>query len=136
MYKNRIRSRKSAPTVSISPGRALTSGSESEWSTEARVLRISLAWSSEIWSESTRAAELTRGHDANFCLSWVRVRIRVGSGKMSLGIGRSPCSKGSRLGWIRELGFGSLVDVDGGPVASAMGPERDWKEKLKLKLER
>ena len=28
----------------------------------------------------------------------------MGSEKMSLGMGRRPCSKGSRRGWIREIG--------------------------------
>lgn len=60
------------------------------------------------------------------CLSGIRVW--VGSVKMSLEIGRRPCSNGSRLGWIREtgfgfgfgFGFGSLVE-DEDDVVGSMG---------------
>lgn len=34
------------------------------------------------------------------------IRVWVGSVKTSFGIGRRPCSKGSRLGRRRETGFG------------------------------
>lgn len=42
------------------------------------------------------------------------IRDWVGSVKTSLGIGRSPCSNGSRLGWRRDrgLGLGSLAEFD------------------------
>lgn len=36
------------------------------------------------------------------------------SGKISLGIGKSPCSNGSRRGWIRELEFGFGVGAGSG----------------------
>ena len=56
------------------------------------------------------------------------IRVWVGSVIMSLGIGRRPCSNGSRLGWIREtgfgfgfgFGFGSLVE-DEDDVVGSMG---------------
>ena len=91
--------------------------------------RTSRAWSWEIWRDSDRAAELTRRFgelERRFCLSGIRVW--VGSVKMSLEIGRRPCSNGSRLGWIRETGFGfgfgfefgSLVE-DEDDVVGSMG---------------
>jgi len=36
------------------------------------------------------------------------------SGKISLGIGKSPCSNGSRRGWITELEFGFGVGAGSG----------------------
>ena len=93
--------------------------------------RISLAWSVEIWRESASEDELTRLRGESLCLSCVRVWVV--SGKISLGIGKSPCSNGTRRGWIRELefgfgvgsgsGFGSVVDV--GSVVMVFQRERE-----------
>lgn len=53
----------------------------------------------------------------------------MGSEKTSLGMGRRPCSKGSRRGWIREIGsFGGNEEEEGEgdwSVGSVMAMERE-----------
>lgn len=59
-------------------------------------------------------------------LRWKRrflrgARVRVPSEKMSLGMGRSPCSKGSRRGRRRSGGVADDVDeVEGSTLSSSL----------------
>lgn len=74
------------------------------------------------------AAELTRWvgeASTSFCLSGIRVWM--GSEKTSLGIGRRPCSKGSRRGRIREIGSFGGNEEDG---------EGDWSVGSVMALDR
>ena len=76
--------------------------------------RTSRAWSSEIWRASERAVEPTRlegwlAAEAT-SLSRTGARVALGSVKISLGIGRRPCSKGSRLEWMKTDSLGEDED--------------------------
>ena len=60
------------------------------------------------------AADPTRlfeAASASFCL--IGARVWIGSVNASFWIGRSPCSKETRLGWISEFGFGSGAEGGG-----------------------
>lgn len=67
--------------------------------------------------------------DMRVCLRGIRVW--VGSVKTSFGIGSRPCSKGSRRGWSREIGFGFKFGSpaeDDGDIDVSMGSLMAWEE--------
>ena len=58
----------------------------------------------------------------SFCFNGIRVC--AGSEKMRRGIGKRPCSKGSRLGWITVVGSLAKEDDVHGSVGSVMATQR------------
>ncbi|KAG1362517.1 hypothetical protein COCNU_10G007360 [Cocos nucifera] len=87
------------------------------------------AWPREIWRASTRAGASTRpGHIEDRPMSFSRrgPRVRVLSEKMSLGMGRRSCSKGSRWRWRRRGALAPAPDSRGGVV----GVERSCPSSL------
>lgn len=92
-----------------------------------RVSTTSRAWSSEIWRASESAFESTRrvGWSAAAATSLSRngARVALGSVKISLGIGRRPCSKGSRLGWMKTDSLGEDEDDVEASMASLIAPK-------------
>lgn len=120
-----IRSYTLTPTASTSSGFAETSGSESEWRTDAIMSRTRRACSGEICRDSETTAELIRwcwllveGNCSN--LSRREVRVCEPSVKMSFGKGMRPCSKGSRRGCMYTDGCDGVEGCPGGAVVSAM----------------
>lgn len=72
-----------------------------------RVSRTRRAMSGEIWRASAMIEASTRsgeGMDRWRSLFLREARVRVPSEKMSLEMGRRPCSKSSRRGWRRGEG--------------------------------
>ena len=87
-------------------------GFESECKIKVKVSRMSLACSMEIWSDSKIVAKSTHWLEEDlrsFYFSGIRVCAR--SKKMRRRIGKRPCLKDSRLGWIMVVG--SLANEDG-----------------------
>lgn len=87
------------------------------------VSRTRREWSGEIWKVSEIATESTLWDEdlsMSFCLR--DNRVVAPSEKISLGMGRRPCSKGSRLGCKNVAGEEDDVD---GSIQSVISMERE-----------